>query len=102
VLVTQVDRAIDALLADDIASSEPPPRRAVVEHLLTAGYAEILDLEAERLRVVRRLSSVAEGAASPGSVEVAALHGELARVTERVRDLRDRLAEVNRRFGAVT
>jgi hypothetical protein len=98
----RVDDAIDALLSAGEDRSDPPPRRLIVEELLTVGYAEVLDLEAERLRVAQRLTVVLEAHDTVPDSEVADLRARLTRVSERLKTLRTRLGEVNRRFGAAT
>jgi hypothetical protein len=96
---SHVDQAIDALLTEDEDASGPRPRRVVVEHVLTTGYAEVLDLEAERLRLLRQLEG-APASEDPTADEVADYRAALATVDGRLGALRKRLAEVNRRFGA--
>lgn len=97
---THVDQAIDALLAVDEDASDPRPRRVVVEHVLTTGYAEVLDLEAERLRLLRQLEGAPALEDPMAADEVADYRAALATVDGRLGGLRKRLAEVNRRFGA--
>jgi hypothetical protein len=58
------------------------PTLARVEDTLTEGYAEALALEAERLRLERRLGALARGV-TPGDAEVAA---HLATISERITD----------------
>ncbi len=73
-------------LLDQRASAGRPPRDAV-EHTLTTGYAYALRLDAERLRVERRLRDVVRSAApDPAARDDAAL--ELARVDQELADLR--------------
>jgi hypothetical protein len=92
-----VERALAALL-DDPAPADPPPAWEVVEHVLTAGYAEVLDLEAELVQLRHRLQ-VAMG--DDGA------RAEVAKITDAIRDLqlrvaalRSRLVEVDRRHRA--
>jgi hypothetical protein len=97
------DRALDALLAmADRDSRTQLPRRAIVEHVLTAGYAETLELEAERLRLTRILERALAPSETAVGAEIAALSADLGRVTERLVELRDRLAAANQRFGPIT
>jgi hypothetical protein len=95
-----IDRALDALLSPPVGTGATPPRRVVVEEVLTAGYAEALELEAERLRVAMTLERASSGPAEArGDAEVARLRADLRRLTERVVELRDRLDEASRQFG---
>jgi hypothetical protein len=97
------DRALDALLAmADRDSRAELPRRAIVEHLLTTGYAEMLELEAERLRLTRILERAIAPPETAGGADVAALSTDLSRVTDRLVELRDRLAAANQQFGPIT
>jgi ABC-type phosphate transport system auxiliary subunit len=57
------------------------PSLASIESTLTDGYAEALALEAERLRIERRLGEVARDAADVSAHSVAA---ELAQLSERL------------------
>jgi hypothetical protein len=85
-----VDRALDALIA--VCETGALPDRESVEHVLTSGYAEALDLEAERLSIVRRLE---RGRAGDAPVDVVALRADLHAITSRLRVLRRRLAAVD-------
>ena len=96
---------IAALVAEP-ASEEPGRLIARMEHTLTAGYARALALEAERLRLERRIASVAadlsHGDATDRSGELADLsrraseadgdlgylRGLLGSLRERARELR--------------
>jgi ABC-type phosphate transport system auxiliary subunit len=57
------------------------PSLAAIESTLTNGYAEALALEAERLRIERRLGEVARDA---GDVSAHSLAAELAELSERL------------------
>jgi phage shock protein A len=83
------------------------PTRARVEDTLTEGYAQALVLEAERLRLERRLGEVARAAngddASGAVEQIAALSerltradGELARLRSQLARLRDRARALRR------
>jgi ABC-type phosphate transport system auxiliary subunit len=76
--------------------------RAALEEVLTRGYAQALTLEAERLRLDRRITALAAGLVSEGATtrvsELAELarrrthaDGELARLREELGLLRARL-----------
>jgi len=79
-----------------------PLRRADIEELLTAGYAEALELEAERLRIAECLEEAIARIEEPRGIrEIALRRAELGIVTERLAALRDRLEEAGRRFGAL-
>jgi hypothetical protein len=98
------DLTLDGLLA--MGENDTPtqrPQRVVLEHVLMVGYAEALELEAERLRVARTLDRALEDLRDPMiGAEVARLRADLGRMTERLVELRNRLAEANRRFGPIT
>ena len=93
---------IKALLARPRAG-EPDPSLAELEHTLTSGYARAHSLEAEQLRLDRRIAEVAallaaEGAGRHGA-DLSALaarkteaEGELKRLRGLLRALRDRAA----------
>lgn len=69
--------------------------RDAVEHTLTTGYAHALRLDAERLRVERRLRDVVRSAAP----DLAARDGamlELARVDQELAELRTLLSTLRR------
>ena len=95
---------IRALLAGP-AAGERDPSLAELEHTLTSGYARAHSLEAEQLRLDRRITEVAallaaEGAARHGADLTAlaarktAAEGELERLRGLLRALRDRAAAV--------
>jgi hypothetical protein len=99
------DQALDALLTwgEPSGSSDEAPGRAIVDYVLTAGYAQALELEAERMRVTIDLDlTLADGAVVDSEVDIAKLRADLGRVSGRLGELRDRLAEVNERFGVIT
>jgi hypothetical protein len=80
-------------LLDQPAGAGRPPRDAV-EHTLTTGYAHALRLDAERLRVERRLRDIVrstrpDSAARDHAVlELARVDGELAQLRELLSTLR--------------
>jgi len=71
-----------------IAAPEGDPGQ--IERTLTDGYAHVLNLETERLRLERRISEVAHGLEAGDTVEKAR---ELSALTERVEGASD---DVNR------
>lgn len=82
---------IENLLAD------AEPTLAVLEDTLTQGYAEALALEAERLRIERRLGEVARTATADHAAELRSLgcrlsaaDGELLRLRTMLGTLHDR------------
>src|SRR3954447_2210679 len=82
---------IEHLLAD------AEPSLAVLEDTLTQGYAEALALEAERLRIERRLGEVARRATADHAAELRSLgsrlnsaDGELVRLRTMLGTLNDR------------
>jgi hypothetical protein len=89
-----VEAHLDALL------SESAPARADVEAALTHGHAEALELEAERLRIRRRLDRARATHDPAFDVVVAAAKEELHAVTARLLSLRGRLSDVAGRFGS--
>ena len=74
----------------DATAVERPPR-ATVEHALTNGYAHVLELERERLRIERRLREVLRATGSPTSCDRADVTVELT----------GRLAEADRELASV-
>jgi ABC-type phosphate transport system auxiliary subunit len=86
---------IDELLADP-ATSQEPATLARLERTLTDGYAHALSLEAERLRLERRMSELA-GELDDGNHEQKA--EELVQVSRRITGAR---AEVERLRGTLT
>ena len=80
-----LETEIRSLLDQPVGASRPP--RDAVEHTLTTGYAYALGLDAQRLRVERRLREVVRSAAPDAAArDDAAL--ELARVDQELADLR--------------
>jgi hypothetical protein len=77
-----LDKALDAALAAS-AGNVGAVGQAEIESLLTDGYARVLELEAERRLLIGQLQAA-------GAVEA---------ITERLVSLRDRLDEVNKRYG---
>ena len=86
---------IDELLADPAPSREPATL-ARLERTLTDGYAHALSLEAERMRLERRMSELA-GELHDGNHEQKA--EELVQVSRRITGAR---AEVERLRGTLT
>jgi hypothetical protein len=73
-------------LLDAPAGSEPPPR-AVVDNLLTTGYAHALALEGERLRIEKRFHEVIRIGAEGGAMWADELPGLSQRLEQADRDL---------------
>jgi ABC-type phosphate transport system auxiliary subunit len=71
---------IDELLAEP-APAQEPVSRARLERMLTDGYAHALSLEAERLRLERRMSELA-GQLNDGNQEQKAQ--ELVQISRRI------------------
>lgn len=93
-----IDRAL-AVLLDDAAPGDPPPPTQLVHHVLTTGYAEALDLEAERLMAARCLERLLQ-TQSPPAADVEELTSRVAEIDARLAVLRRRLAELDHRFGS--
>jgi hypothetical protein len=64
------------------------PSLAVVEDTLTQGYARALALEAERLRIERRLGEVARTSEGDHAAEIRSLGSRLTRADGELRNLR--------------
>jgi hypothetical protein len=97
---SSLDRALAALL-EGTAPTDPSPAWEVVEHVLTAGYAEVLDLEAERVQLEHRLRVATGDDGAPSAPEALAAITDAMRGLElRVAALRSRLVEVDRRHRA--
>jgi hypothetical protein len=88
-------------------SGATAPTLASLEDTLTEGYAQALALEAERLRLERRLGEVARTAARPGTSGVAeeistlgerltTADGELHHLRALLRTLHDRARSMRR------
>jgi predicted nucleic acid-binding Zn-ribbon protein len=71
-----------------------------IEHTLTDGYAQAMSLQAERLRLERRISEAAaqieHGDTAAKARELSALAGRLDGNAGDLRDLRSRLADLRR------
>src|SRR5436190_21782631 len=100
------------MLIDDIrellAAPEPLDARPFLERLdatLTAGYAQALQLEAERWRLERRIGEVAAGLADEGTEprfdELLALARNLTEANEGITSLRALLASLRERRAEV-
>jgi hypothetical protein len=82
----------------EILGTEPTPAWADVEPLMTDGYARVLALEAERLRVMRELVGLAESAQTAD--RAASLTTELDGIGSELSSLRKSLTAVRRRFAS--
>jgi hypothetical protein len=98
--LTMLENEIRALLAAP-ADGDTAPHVDRLEHALTSGYARALELEAERLRLERRIGEVAArlDTASDGGRELAELAerrataaSQHARLRALLNNLRDRAA----------
>jgi ABC-type phosphate transport system auxiliary subunit len=69
----------DALIGTVQELAAEPSDRGAIEEALTIGYAQALSLEAERLRLDRRITALAAGLVSEGTSARVAELGELAR-----------------------
>jgi hypothetical protein len=94
---SSLDRAIAALLRDDRAG-DPVPDRETIDHVLTAGYAEALNLEAERLNAERRLLRLARSTGAADQEQAQQLRASIREIDERLPALRSGLAEIDVRF----
>ena len=84
---------LDALLAKEAPGADE------VEAALTHGHAAALELEANRLRLHRKLER-ASSINDPGrNGVIVQLREEIAAVTARMRSLQERLSEAGSRFG---
>lgn len=81
-----------------LQSDTDAPTLARLEDTLTAGYARALALEAERLRLERRLTQLAHDA---GEVAVHELPQELAAVSERLTTTDSELVRLRSLLGAL-
>jgi hypothetical protein len=94
---------IDALLASN--SSEEPDVLAHIERTLTDGYAHALSLEAERLRLERRMSELAgelhEGNQELKAKELGQLSRKLTQNGVELGRLRGTLSQLRERATAV-
>lgn len=102
--------AIDfGALCDELGAliSAPPKRdvtaRAELERTLTDGYASALTLEAERLRLERRIGEVAAGLHTPSgdgkTEELADLSLRLSEASSDLRRLRELLVQLRQRVS---
>jgi DNA-binding FadR family transcriptional regulator len=95
-LLQRVRSLVDAHSADPAE-----PLLTEMEHTLTDGYARALELEAERLRLERRIGELAHGLNGPEQAEE--LRGaaeQLRRVDEELASLRNVLAVLQQRVDA--
>ena len=100
-----------ARLYDDIhallekpADEEGPRYRARLEHTLTDGYARALALEAERVRLERRMGELAgdlHGDPDAPTAELATVVRRLSDADEELTDLRGVLAKLRVRVRAL-
>jgi hypothetical protein len=96
-LLEQIDELLDAP-APDGASAATATRR--IERTLTEGYAHALALEAERMRLHRRLGEAAsnvQDAGSDGVDEISTLAKRLAEADAELGRLRERLQALRSR-----
>jgi ABC-type phosphate transport system auxiliary subunit len=95
---------IDELLAST-SSTEEPDVLAHMEHTLTDGYAHALSLEAERVRLERRMSELAgeigEGDQGSKAQELSRLSRRLSRNGAELDRLRQTLSHLRERATAV-
>src|SRR5438034_10769794 len=95
------------MLLDDIREliAVPAPELERVDAVLTAGYAEALQLEAERWRLERRIGEVAETLAEDSTElrheELAALARRLTAANEGITRLRTLLVSLRERRSAL-
>ena len=80
-------------LLDLPAGAELPPR-ASVEDTLTSGYAYVLGLERDRLRIERELRALVRSSDRPGKNELADLSGRLAHADQELAAVRAMLASL--------
>jgi hypothetical protein len=92
-------------LLDAPALGDDAPTLGDLEHILTAGYASALQLEAERLRLQRRIAKVAT---TLGDESVESQHEELAELGQQLSaangdlsQLRDLLSSLRSRADEV-
>jgi 2-oxo-4-hydroxy-4-carboxy--5-ureidoimidazoline (OHCU) decarboxylase len=90
--MSDFERALATILGKD-----PVPEWTEVERLMTDGYARVLALEAERLRVMRELVDLAGSAKTAD--RAAALTSELDGIGLELTGLRESLNAVRRRFA---
>jgi chromosome segregation ATPase len=92
---------IDAILAERASESDVDS----IERTLTDGYAQALELEAERWRVERKIGEVARllsgGNAADHTAELSALSQRLTRADRELGRLRASLTELRRHADSV-
>ena len=97
-LCDELDALIEAPPATDSAS------RARLERTLTDGYASAMSLEAERLKLERRIGAVAAQVSvrnrGAKTEELAALSTQLTATSGELERLRERLVKLRRRVSA--
>jgi hypothetical protein len=81
---------------EELLSAEAPTL-ARVEDTLTLGYAEALGLEAERMRLERKIGEVAREGRADSSEELRGLSVKLARTDGELTELRNLLATLHER-----
>ena len=95
---------IDELLAEPTPSEEPATL-ARLERTLTDGYAHALSLEAERLRLERRMSELAgelhDGNREQKAEELVQVSRRISRAGDEIDHLRTTLAELRARARVV-
>ena len=77
--------------------AEAAPALADVENTLTEGYAEALQLEAQAMRIERRLGEVARSATADSAAEIRRLGARLTHTTGDLQRLRSLLGTLNDR-----
>ena len=95
---------IDELLAEP-SPTEEPATLARLERTLTDGYAHALSLEAERLRLERRMSELAgelhDGNQEQKAEELVQVSRRISRAGDEIDHLRTTLAELRARARVV-
>jgi hypothetical protein len=94
--VTTLERIEDLLRAP--ATGDEAPTLEHLEETLTAGYAQALALEAERIRLERRLGEVAREA---GGGDPSRLSAELASLAGRLTSADGELAKLRALLGSL-
>jgi hypothetical protein len=87
----------------DTRGADPAkPLLTEMEHTLTDGYARALELEAERLRLERRIGELAHTLEGPEqATELRGLAGKLRTADDDLANLRDVLASLQEQVDAV-
>jgi len=89
------------LLLEQDAANPSVPILTELENTLTDGYAVALELEGERLRLVRQLGDLAHTVAGPDQAdELRALAQRLHEIDQELAGLREVLQELQRRVGS--